>query len=72
MQAAVGCDDAVAVEGIVARVIVVEIAAYREEMIRAALVCRPSESLVLEVPDETALKFRMAAVYIPVILETAH
>ena len=72
MQAAVRGDDAVAIEGAVGRVVVVQVAAEDVDVVRPGLVGRPAERLVHEVPDEAALAARLAAGDVPVLLEIAH
>ena len=72
MQAAVRGNDAVAVEGAVRRVVVVQVTAENVDVVGAGGVGRPAQGLVLEVPDEAALATRFTAGNVPVLLEVAH
>ena len=71
MQAAVGSDDTVAVKRTVRGVIFIEVAAKDEDMVGAALLRRPAQRLVLEVPDAAALERRILPDQVPVLLEVA-
>ena len=65
-------DDTVAVERPVRRVVAVEIAAIGKDHVGSSLVGRPADSLVHEIPDETALIARIFPDKIPILLEVAH
>ena len=64
----------VAVEGLVSRVIVVEVASECENMVCTIYgsIHRPFDCLVLEVPDESALVFWIFSDEVPVFLEASH
>ena len=72
MPGPVGGDDTVAVEGVVGRIVVVEVAAKGVDVAGARFVRRPADGLVHEVPDAAALQFRILPEEIHIILEAAH
>ena len=67
---AVGIDDTVAVEIMVAGGITAEVASV--SIYRLALFVLHAQPLVHEVPDETALVLRILAYHVPIFLESSH
>ena len=74
MKAAVCSDYSVAAERIVRRVDIIELTSEDEYMVRTCLlrVCRPTLSLIHEVPNESTLISRIFTDHVPIFLQASH
>ena len=73
MKRTVGSYDSVAAERIVRRIEIVEVTSVDKDMVRTVFlrICRPQESLIHEIPDESALELRIFADKVPILLESS-